>query len=101
MLSCSEDQYWAFSDIRNGRLLTKVKDSANVPLTTAMFHPDGLIFGTGTSDAQVKIWDLKEQRNVANFTGESWRKYTVNSVSGNNNKPYIQFLKIKCSILNF
>ncbi|GLV35956.1 Pre-RNA processing factor 19 [Carabus blaptoides fortunei] len=86
ILSCSEDQYWGFSDIRNGRLLTKVKDSANVPLTTAMFHPDGLIFGTGTSDAQVKIWDLKEQRNVANFTGHSG---AITAISFSENGYYL------------
>ena len=69
VLSTSLDQNWAFSDIRVGKLLTKVADTDGVPLTTAQFHPDGLIFATGTQDSQIKIWDLKEQSNVANFSG--------------------------------
>lgn len=77
VLSTSEDQHWAFSDIRSGRLLTKIGDQANVALTTAQFHPDGLIFGTGTADSQVKIWDLKEQSNVAKFTGHSGAITTI------------------------
>jgi len=71
VLSTSLDQHWAFSNISTGQLLTKVADTEAAPLTTAQFHPDGLIFGTGTQDSQIKIWDLKEQSNVANFSGHS------------------------------
>ncbi|XP_040568185.1 pre-mRNA-processing factor 19 [Lepeophtheirus salmonis] len=78
ILSTSTDRYWAFTDLRSGRLITKVTAdssaggaSSSVALTCAQFHPDGLIFGTGTSDSEIKIWDLKEQQNVANFPGHN------------------------------
>nr|CAG4636083.1 EOG090X0489 [Eubosmina coregoni]SVE69727.1 EOG090X0489 [Eubosmina coregoni] len=86
VLSTSLDQSWAFSDIRVGRLLTKVPDTDGAPLTTAQFHPDGLIFGTGTQDSQIKIWDLKEQSNVANFPGHSG---PISSLSFSENGYYL------------
>ena len=72
LLSTSTDEYWVFSNIETGQVLTRAGD-ATTPhaLTTAEFHPDGVIFGTGTSDSLIKIWELKERSNVANFPGHS------------------------------
>jgi len=73
VLTSSKDQHWAFSDIQTGKILCKSISDANSShgLTCAEFHPDGLIFGTGTTDSVIKIWDLKERANVANFPGHS------------------------------
>ena len=30
--------------------------------TAAEFHPDGLILGTGTADAFVRIWEARQQK---------------------------------------
>ncbi|AQK65171.1 Pre-mRNA-processing factor 19 homolog 2 [Zea mays] len=69
-VSASKDNSWCFYDISTGSCLTQVGDaSGQEGYTSASFHPDGLILGTGTTDAVVKIWDVKAQSNVAKFEG--------------------------------
>ena len=72
-----------------GRLLIKVptnESSSNPGFTSAQFHPDGLIFGTGTADSVIKIWDLREKANVANFPGHSG---AIGSLSFSENGYYL------------
>lgn len=86
VLTTSTDHCWAFSDIRAGRLITRVTDPGGVALTCAQFHPDGLLVGTGTADANIKIWDLKEESNVANFPGHSGQ---ISALSFSENGYYL------------
>lgn len=105
LLSCSMDEHWAFSDIRTGKVLLRVSSAASapstdgaeggasasapptsVPLTCARFHPDGTIFGTGTMDSVIKIWDLRTKTNLANFAGHAG---PVSSLSFSENGYYL------------
>lgn len=71
-VTASLDNSWCFYDLSSGLCLTQVADaSESEGYTSAAFHPDGLILGTGTTDALVKIWDVKSQMNVAKFDGHT------------------------------
>lgn len=67
-VTASLDGSWCFYELSSGTCLTQVSDSSE-GYTSAAFHPDGLILGTGTTDSLVKIWDVKSQANVAKFDG--------------------------------
>ncbi|XP_027363333.1 pre-mRNA-processing factor 19 homolog 2-like isoform X1 [Abrus precatorius] len=70
-VTASLDGTWCFYELSSGTCLTQVFDSSGSSegYTSAAFHPDGLILGTGTTDSLVKIWDVKSQANVARFDG--------------------------------
>ena len=85
-MSASRDKSWAFSDISSGKVsfksnltlcwgflgvtLTKANESdRSAELAAAMFHPDGSLFGVGTADSAVKIWDIKSRLAVAQWDG--------------------------------
>ncbi|CAK8570585.1 unnamed protein product [Lathyrus sativus] len=70
-VTASLDGSWCFYELSSGTCLTQVSDSSSegYGYTSAAFHPDGLILGTGTTDSIVKIWDVKSQANVAKFDG--------------------------------
>jgi pre-mRNA-processing factor 19 len=87
VLSSASDAYWALSDLRTGKLITKIQDSTSQRgLTCAQFHPDGIIFGIGTQESVIKIWDLKECNNVADFPGHAG---SINAIAFSENGYYL------------
>ncbi|CAF0827949.1 unnamed protein product [Adineta steineri] len=87
VLSSASDTLWALSDLRTGKLITKVQDTTSQKgLTCAQFHPDGIIFGVGTQESVIKIWDLKECNNVADFPGHAGG---INTIAFSENGYYL------------
>ncbi|CAF3708756.1 unnamed protein product [Adineta steineri] len=87
VLSSASDTYWALSDLHTGKLITKIQDTTSQRgLTCAQFHPDGIIFGVGTQESVIKIWDLKECNNVADFPGHSG---SINAIAFSENGYYL------------
>ncbi|KAF9161530.1 Pre-mRNA-processing factor 19 [Mortierella sp. AD011] len=70
--TASMDSSWAFHDLETGAtLLTARSDDVTKGYTSAAFHPDGLLFGTGTADSTVKIWDVRTKEAAASFDGHT------------------------------
>jgi len=72
LVTASLDKTWCFYDVPTGLLRQKViDDKIEAGYSRVTFHPDGLILGAGTADSMVRIFDVKLQKNVANFKGHS------------------------------
>jgi len=83
-VTASLDSTWAFHDIETSNTLIQV--NAGSGCSCVSFHPDGLILGTGTANSDVKIWDIKSQKNVATFEGHTGK---VTSLSFSENGYYL------------
>lgn len=72
LVSVSSDSSWCFLDVNRGVSLVQQNKAQGQggedlsPIQSGCFHPDGLILATGGSDGSVRIWDIREQANVAN-----------------------------------
>jgi len=70
--SASLNGTWSFSDLDTQRVLaTAASPTTGESIHSASFHPDGLIYGTGTGAHKVRIWDMKTLANVASFDGHT------------------------------
>jgi pre-mRNA-processing factor 19 len=67
ILTASKDSSWGFYDFDRGVLLTQVLEPERAPFNCAKIHPDGVIFASGSEGNLVRIWDLRNQKNVATF----------------------------------
>jgi pre-mRNA-processing factor 19 len=80
----SADSTWALHDIETSNCLVQI--NADAVVASVNFHPDGLILATGTAEGDVKIWDIKSQKDVAKFEGHAGK---VVSVSFSENGYYL------------
>jgi len=72
LITASKDKTWAFHDLHTGACRQIVAEEKIMSgYTRVQFHPDGLILGAGTEDSLVRIFNVQEQKNVANFKGHN------------------------------
>lgn len=67
---------WDLCDVSSGKRLVRAVSPAPDHVATASlaFHPDGLILAQASATATdhvIRVWDVKDAQNVANFDGHS------------------------------
>eukprot|EP00607_Mallomonas_marina_P010929 CAMPEP_0182424146 /NCGR_PEP_ID=MMETSP1167-20130531/10268_1 /TAXON_ID=2988 /ORGANISM="Mallomonas Sp, Strain CCMP3275" /LENGTH=506 /DNA_ID=CAMNT_0024603717 /DNA_START=143 /DNA_END=1660 /DNA_ORIENTATION=- len=70
-VTTSLDGTWSMLDMIRGSTLCTVTlpmSEECTPYLCGSLHPDGVILATGTEAGVMKVWDTREQRNVANCT---------------------------------
>ena len=64
--AAGESGCWAFYDLAYGTC--RQVFAQNAPLSTGVFHPDGLIFATAEKGDALQLWDLKSERPALKFS---------------------------------
>jgi pre-mRNA-processing factor 19 len=68
LLGVSADNSWSFMDVaKETSLLTVDNTHADENFSCGGLHPDGLILACGASSGAVRLWDIREQKNVASL----------------------------------
>lgn len=68
LIVATADENWHFVDVQRQACLKVVTAAeADTVYQSCAFHPDGLILGTGTQQGALKIWDIREQKNVSSM----------------------------------
>ncbi|GJQ08701.1 hypothetical protein GpartN1_g492.t1 [Galdieria partita] len=60
-VTASEDCTWAFHDLESGDCLSRAT-KGSTGIASIGIHPDGLILGTGFSNGELNIWDIREMK---------------------------------------
>ena len=71
MVSVALDS-WHFLDINSQSCLSKQNEASNSSQhSCGVFHPDGLILGSGTTDGLLRVWDVRTMQNVHVLEGHT------------------------------
>lgn len=71
LLGVSADNSWSFLDVARGVSLLQARNGHDEEkFSCGGLHPDGLILACGASSGAVRLWDIREQKNVASLGEE-------------------------------
>jgi WD40 repeat protein len=93
--SFSLDNTWSLWDVASARRLCSVRGEEG--FSCGMFHPDGIILGTGSSgdNGAIRIWDVREQTNVGSFTEHQGE---ITSLTFSENGYYMASAGVDCKV---
>jgi len=83
IVTSSVDRSWSLHDIHAGATLVKhIGQGVDLALSSAKFHPDGIIFATGGDDGVVRAWDVRSSKQMAVFEHQGRITDTVFNENG-------------------